>query len=286
MGITVAIPFYNAERYLLDAIRSVFAQTYREWELILIDDGSTDRSLEIANSINDPRVRVVSDGKNKKLASRLNEATKLAKYEYIARMDADDLMVPDRLQIQYDILMSNPQYDLVTSGIYSVLNDLTIVGKRGSAYWGATFEEIISRKKGITHAAILARRSWYERNKYDEKLTIAQDLELWVRTSLKKDLKVISLSNPLYIYREENNVLLNKLLRAYSVENQLVRKYKGRINKYYMILLLKSWVVKFLKIVKVDRDFQRRRNFVLSSVEVCSYKNAIDKINETKVPLL
>ena len=91
MAITIGIPFYNAEAYLADAIRSVFAQTYEDWELILIDDGSTDNSLAIARSVDDPRVRVYSDGKNKKLASRLNELTQLATYEFIARMDADDV---------------------------------------------------------------------------------------------------------------------------------------------------------------------------------------------------
>jgi len=82
--VTIGLPFYNAEKYLTDAIRAVFAQTHQHWELILIDDGSTDGSLKIAKSVQDPRVRVYSDGKNKKLAARLNEITKLAKYEYIA----------------------------------------------------------------------------------------------------------------------------------------------------------------------------------------------------------
>ena len=81
MKITIAIPFYNAEEYLPDAIRSVFAQTFQDWELLLIDDGSTDASLAIANSVDDERVRVISDGKNKKLAARLNEVTQWAKYD-------------------------------------------------------------------------------------------------------------------------------------------------------------------------------------------------------------
>src|SRR5690554_4188978 len=91
-SVSIGIPFFNAEAYLLDAIKSVFAQTHQNWELILLDDGSTDRSLEIARSIDDPRVRVYSDGQNKHLAARLNEIARLARYEYLARMDADDLM--------------------------------------------------------------------------------------------------------------------------------------------------------------------------------------------------
>ena len=120
MFVSIGIPFYNAENFLLDAIRSVFAQTHKKWELILLDDGSEDRSLEIAQSIKDPRVRVYSDGKNKKLASRLNEIVKLAKYDIIARMDADDLMSPYRIKKQVEILAQNPHLDLISTGIYSV----------------------------------------------------------------------------------------------------------------------------------------------------------------------
>src|SRR3990172_8588478 len=92
--LTIGISFYNAERTLGDAIRSVFAQNICEWELILIDDGSKDRSLNIAKAIVDPRVRVISDGKRMTLAPRLNQIAALAKAPLLARMDADDFMHP------------------------------------------------------------------------------------------------------------------------------------------------------------------------------------------------
>lgn len=284
MAITIAIPFYNAENYLLDSIKSVFAQTYNEWELILIDDGSTDNSLQIAQSINDPRVRVISDGKNKRLAGRLNEVTRLAKYDYIARMDADDLMDPQRLEIQYNILQNNPDYDIVTSGVYSVLNDLTMIGKRGADYKGVTFDEIISRKKGVTHAALLARKSWYERNQYDESLKIAQDLDLWIRSSHNNDLRIISISNPLYIYREEDNVTYDKLLRAYKNERKNIYKYKGW-NLLYFKSFLKSGIVKILQLFKIKKDFQKNRNNSISKSELNSYNKMINIIQNTQLPL-
>ncbi len=73
MQVSIGIPFYNNEQTLVDTIRSVFAQTYQGWELILVDDGSSDRSLEIARSVDDERVRVITDGQNKKLPARLNQ---------------------------------------------------------------------------------------------------------------------------------------------------------------------------------------------------------------------
>ena len=284
MKITIAIPFYNAEEYLPDAIRSVFAQTFQDWELLLIDDGSTDGSLAIAKSVDDERVRVISDGKNKKLAARLNEVTQWAKHDYIVRMDADDLMMPDRIEKQLELFSKN-DVDIVTTGVYSVLNNLEIVGVRGVNYKSVIFEDILTRKVGITHAALIAKKSWYERNKYDESLSIAQDLDLWLRTSKKNDLKVISIDEPLYIYREENNVTRRKLIRAYKNERNMIRKYGE--NRFHILLAksyFKSLVVYLLDgMGKIDMLQKNRGKGVVSKEHISKFKEAITIIKNTKV---
>ncbi|MDC1395828.1 glycosyltransferase family 2 protein, partial [Bacteroidia bacterium] len=178
--ISIAIPFYNAEEYLVDSIKAIFAQTYSNWELILIDDGSSDGSLAIANSVDDNRVRVYSDGKNKKLARRLNEIAHLAKYDYLARMDADDIIAPEKLELQIRILLDNPTLDLVTTGVVSVSNDLTYVRHRGESANSVGLMDLVHKTKGVTHASILGKKSWFLRNPYDEFLKVAQDYSLWV----------------------------------------------------------------------------------------------------------
>src|SRR3954468_15780628 len=102
--VTIGLPFVNSGETLPNAIRSVFAQTYDDWELILCDDGSTDISLEIARSVRDARVRVLSDGKNVGLPCRLNQIAAVARGEMLARMDADDLMHPNRIAAQVALL--------------------------------------------------------------------------------------------------------------------------------------------------------------------------------------
>ncbi|MFC4739521.1 glycosyltransferase family 2 protein [Flavobacterium ponti] len=284
MKVTIAIPFYNAEKFLAEAIKSVFAQSFQDWELLLIDDGSTDNSLAIAKSVQDDRVRVISDGKNKRLAGRLNEVSHWAKYDYILRMDADDLMMPNRIEKQLDILINN-DVDIVTTGVYSVLNNLELIGTRGMNYDSATFDEIISKKVGITHAALIAKKSWYLRNQYDETLSIAQDLDLWLRSSKNNDLKIISIKDPLYIYREENNVTKDKLLRAYKNERNMIRKYKGTsfdglIFKSY----LKSVIVSVLSMLKkIDVLQKRRGQNQISEKDSKAYNEAIAVIKGTKV---
>lgn len=285
MPVTIAIPFYNADKYLADAIRSVFAQTYQNWELILIDDGSTDKSLEIAKSIKDPRVRVLSDGKNKKLAARLNEITQLAQYDYIARMDADDLMHPRRIEIQMEILEKNPELDLVSTGVYSMYNNNELIGIRGNDVDFYDFKSLVLKKKNFVHAALIAKKTWYQRNKYDESLPFAQDRDLWLRASLKNDFRALSIKSPLYFYREEGNVTKRKLLKAYSLERNMFIKYH---NEYPFSLLFRSYfksiVVILLDIIGQIKILQSKRsNISLSKEHVNDFNESFELIKKIKL---
>lgn len=286
MAITIGIPFYNAEVYLADAIRSVFAQTYQDWELILIDDGSTDNSLAIAQSVDDPRVRVYSDGKNKKLASRLNELTQLATYEFIARMDADDFISPRRLEKQMEIFEKFPEKDLVSTGVFSITNDKELIGSRGDNATDVLLEDLLYKRVGIVHAAILARKSWYQRNQYDTSLKIAQDYDLWLRSSKNDDLNIFLLPEPLYYYREEGNTTVQKLSSAYKNERRMYKKYAGG---HYRRLLLKSYaktfVVKSLSFIgKLDILLNNRSNSQIDSERLELFTKELNMIKNTKVP--
>lgn len=287
MFVTIAIPFYNAEKYLTDSIKSVFAQTHQDWELILIDDGSTDGSLKIAQSVNDSRVRVISDGKNKKLAARLNEVTELAQYDYIARMDADDLMSPDRIKIQIDIFKENPNLDVVSTGVFSVKNDLSLVGVRGADFTNIDFDGLLRKKTGIVHAAVVAKKDWYKRNKYDESLAIAQDIDLWLRATKNNDLIALTIKNPLYVYREEDNVTANKMMRALRNERNMYSKYvDNQFLRYKLsfVSYIKSVLVNIFDKVDLIKFLQKSRNRnEINNTDFQEYNNIIAKIKNTNV---
>lgn len=256
--VTICIPFYNAESTLLDAVRSVFAQTHESWELILIDDGSTDRSLEIAQSIDDPRVTVYSDGENRKLAGRLNQLVSMAKYDFIARMDADDMMAPNRIETLLEILINNEKYDLASCGTYSIKEDGSFNGYRGADEQNYTFEGLIDKSQGFLHAGLIARKSWYERNTYDESLPLGQDSDLWLRAAKIGDFRAISIKEPLYMYREEGNVTSQKLLRAYKLErNNHARMINKKLDKlkYITKSYVKSGVVKAMNITALSTTY-------------------------------
>ncbi len=284
--VTIAIPFYNAEKYLLDAIKSVFMQTYKKWELILIDDGSTDDSLIIAKSIKDPRVRVYSDGKNKKLAARLNEVTKLARYDYIARMDADDLMMPNRIEELVKILENQKDYDLVSSGVLSVKNDLTLIGCRGAEISNYSLDSLLKGRQGFIHAALVAKKSWYQRNYYDVSLPIAQDRDLWLSASSKDDFRALSISKPLYIYREEGNIKVSKILKAYDLERKMYLKYSKTFPfRLLCVSIFKSLLIILLEAFGSVHLLQKKRNAVINEEIIEEYESFINELQNYKIPV-
>jgi glycosyltransferase involved in cell wall biosynthesis len=292
MPITIGIPFYNAEAYLADAIRSVFAQTHQEWELILVDDGSADRSLEIARAVKDPRVRVISDGQNKRLPYRLNQIASEARFDFVGRMDADDLISPTRFEKQIEILNMNVGYDLVTAGICSITNDNRPVGVRfGSPNDSITGRKLLLGQCAVVHAAILGRKSWFLRNPYDTTADRMEDYELWLRAYSKNDFRLYILSEPLYYYREEENVTPKRILRAYAGQRQLVKSY-GHLwfNRFEIPLAVstlygKSFVVRILSASnKMDILLKRRNREIEDQESMDTFAREIDQVLKTKVP--
>lgn len=112
--ITVLMPAYNAGKYIREAISSVLEQTYRDFELMVINDGSTDDTVSIVLSFNDPRISIVNK-EHEGIAEALNTGLQLADSYYIARFDADDVCMPDRLEKQFNFLEDHPDYVLVGS---------------------------------------------------------------------------------------------------------------------------------------------------------------------------
>src|SRR6266851_3481475 len=115
--ISVALAALNSERTLAAAIASLQAQSYGDWELLLMDDGSSDSTLKIAQSFQDLRIRIVADGVHRGLPAQLNRAVQIARGKYLARMDADDIAYPARLQKQVEFLERNPDVDLTAGWV-------------------------------------------------------------------------------------------------------------------------------------------------------------------------
>ena len=178
--VTIGVPFFNEEAWLERAVQSVLAQTVEAIEVLLVDDGSTDRSLSMASAIRDPRVHVLSDGMRRGLPARLNEITRRASAPLVARMDADDVAHPDRLARQLEALEAQ-SVDAVGTWIGLMDAQEHPFAVVESASHPASPNDALSRGL-FPHATMLARRDWLLTHPYDETLTRAEDRDLWCRT--------------------------------------------------------------------------------------------------------
>lgn len=183
--VTVLMSVYNGEKYLHEAINSILNQTFKDFKFLIINDGSTDSSKNIILSCNDPRIRLLDNEKNMGLTRSLNKGLKVAKGEYIARMDADDISTPDRLEKQVTYMDTHREKALLGGGtmvINSEGNTITCwhyPTEPGLLRWSLLFGN------QFIHSTVMLRSTLLRAHKltYDCTLVYAQDYDLWQKIS-------------------------------------------------------------------------------------------------------
>ena len=194
---------YNGERYLAEAIDSILAQTFRDFEFIIVDDGSTDRSPKVINyyAQRDPRVRSLRLAVNHGLASALNQGIEAARGEFIARMDSDDVSLPQRLQTQLDYLRAHADIGVLGGTVHVVDKDLQ---PRYSVEYAPQHAliafNILTDLKTFCHPTVMLRRELLvTAGAYDDDYHYSQDLKLWTRLASRT--RFANLPEPLLLYR-------------------------------------------------------------------------------------
>ncbi len=253
--VTIAIPFFNREDYLGYAIQSVINQSYKKWELILIDDGSRDESLNIAKCYEkiDERIRVIADGHNKGLAVRLNETVNMAKGDYYARMDDDDIMVVNRIESQINYMLEHQEVDVIGSSVMVI--DANNVITHTMNLSGVT--------KGFIHPTIMAKTKWFRDNPYNEMLRRSQDYELWLRTQDKYNF--YNIPQPLLFYREFDTQSLDKKIRAFKSLSPIYKNYKKYGKSFFWYI--KKYAFSCIKLI---------------IYWLCHHLGLMDKLNKKK----
>lgn len=182
--ITVLMPVYNGEPYLRDAMDSILTQTFHNFEFLIIDDGSTDASADIIRSYNDFRIRLECNGRNLGLIPTLNKGLELAKGEYIARMDCDDISLPGRLAVQARVMDANRSWGVCGTWI-------RIFDGSGDGHvhpYSTDPDTLICEllfNPPLAHPSAIIRRDLFGALdlRYDESYKNAEDYELWYRAS-------------------------------------------------------------------------------------------------------
>lgn len=278
--ITIGVPFYNDEEYLDAAIKSVFAQTYTNWKLILVNDGGTDDSLRIANKYkDDPRVTIYSDGKNHQLPFRLNLITQLASTKYLARMDADDIMHPKRLETQIKILENDPSIDIIGSNAYTIDENNNVTGVRYMLDKKNACS--LQKVKGFIHPSIMGKSEWFKKNQYDANAIRIEDTELWHRTVKFSNFQIIN--EPLLFYREFGGGYYKKYFKVLSTFPYLWKKYKG--DSFWYIAFVKRLFIGLIYFIAdlfgLEDVLIKRRGCPISEEEQLCASNILSKIIES-----
>ncbi len=194
--LTVLMPVYNAEKYLAEAINSILQQTLHDFELLIIDDASVDSSLQIINGYDDPRIRLITNEHNLGISATLNKGIEMCSTELIARMDADDISYPTRLEKQYEFFLNHPDCTLLATWARKITFDkqpfLTEVMNSDYHYYALTFQCC------IYHPTVMYKRSSVMSvGMYNT--PYSEDFELWWQ--LTRRFKVASLHEVLLDYR-------------------------------------------------------------------------------------
>jgi glycosyltransferase involved in cell wall biosynthesis len=231
--ISIIMPVYNASRFLRQAIDSILNQSYKDYEFIIIDDGSTDDSQDIIKSYTDPRIRYCYQS-NQGVAATLNNGIALAKGKYIWRHDADDISLPEKLEVELNFLEEHPEFVLCACQVAF----MTEVGKvawryrqPNNSYWknkeafNLVKREDFNPYSPITHGTVLIRTDVMKAlGGYRTEFITSEDVDLWLR-----------------LIQQFNAAVINQCLSLHRLSRTSVTKIHGWKNEFFRNLAFKFY---------------------------------------------
>ncbi|WP_409344184.1 glycosyltransferase family 2 protein [Paenibacillus sp. MBLB4367] len=274
--VTVLMPVYNGERYLRESIESILNQTFTDFKFLIINDGSTDKSVEIIEEYKDSRIQLIHNSNNIGLIATLNKGLDLSEGDYIARMDCDDISLPRRLEIQVNFMDNNNDISVCGTGI-------EIIGHKSfSPYIVSNYNKIknyLVVDDCITHPTAVLRTAVIKENQYyfDKNYVHAEDYEYFQRISEKY--KIENLNEILLQYRLSPEGISRKfvldqlnmaaristeaLLRRgipferqpyikLSLERQEIREAKGKIEDLKLLCNLDNDIKEIIRFLWLD----------------------------------
>ncbi|MBI2881404.1 MAG: methyltransferase domain-containing protein [Candidatus Tectomicrobia bacterium] len=225
--VSVVMSVLNGEAYLAEAVGSILSQTFRDFEWVVLDDGSTDRTRDILAGFEDLRLRVIRQ-ENRGLAASLNRAVAESCGEYVARMDADDFSYPNRFQNQVAFLDAHPEYALI--GCYYHIVDAAgqLLGLQYRPVQNEDLQRALLHANQFAHGAVMFRRRAFDRaGGYDPQFRYAQDYDLWLR--MADDFNLFNIPKALYAWRAtRTNLSPAKVQEQLETARRIVERTRER----------------------------------------------------------
>lgn len=281
--VTISMSVYNPGPVLREAIRSILEQTYNNLEFIIINDGSTDCTLDILSEFKDARIKIVNDGKNKGLATRLNQSISMATGYYFARMDADDISYSDRIEKQVAFLRNNPDVSIV-GGAVCEFND---AGATHGKHVSPTDNIEIMAKPWcgvpLAHPTWCGKTEWFAKNKYKSNSVMSEDQELLIRASGHS--RYANIDSIVLGYRVSNHYLRKDIKTKLSFVRDAGAIFVEK-REYYLLGKLLFCQYSKLLILSLSYLFgfkmfvKNKRLIKLTSAELDEWKKTYFRINE------
>lgn len=201
--VSVLMPVYNAGKFLRESLESILNQTYNNFEFIIVNDGSTDNSENIIKTYSDNRIKYYSNSRNKGLIFSLNYGIDLAKGEYLARMDADDISMRDRFEKQIAFLEQNENVSAVFANVRLIDKSGTEIGIWEDDINTKNYSEIrrtLAKTNCLAHPTLMIRKSVISIFKYKKRRLNSEDWDLWLRL-VSRNYQIEKINEPLLNYR-------------------------------------------------------------------------------------
>lgn len=238
--LSVIIPLYNKEKSILRTINSVLQQTYSNFEIVIVNDGSTDNSLNMVQKINDKRIRIISK-KNGGVSSARNVGIKSAKYDYIVFLDADDLWLNDHLKIMNELINNYAEASVFSTGFVNDEKEIDKKNTLGKSYYIVDYFKTASKKTILNSSCVMVEKRCFDIiGFFDEEMKYGEDMHMWLRLASVFIFAKSDTITQIYVQNSENRsggivleydeLLINKLTEIYK---------KNSCNKYIGIFVKK-----------------------------------------------
>jgi len=265
--ISVIMSVFNGQEYLEESIQSILNQSFKNFEFIIVNDGSFDNTKEILKKYQskDPRIKIITNDGNIGLTKSLNRAIKIAQGKYIARQDADDISLSQRLEKQIEFLEKNPEIKVLGTFGYLIAQEAEILGKEIVPISSQAIKKVLIKRNPFIHTSIMVKKEIIDKvGAYNEKFRTSQDYELWFRI-----LRIAKGENlPLFLVKKRYRSGMISFDRSkeqikYMLFLQKEAIKRGDYSKFSYVYLLRAYVSLkcplFFKIF-LKRCFSKKRN--------------------------
>lgn len=257
--VSVIMPVYNGGLYIQKAIRSILNQTYNNFEFIIIDDDSTDKTRKIIQSFNDRRIILIKNKQQIGVAKCLNIALNKVNSKYIARMDADDISKLKRLEIQLKYLLNHSDVGVVGSSVDLIDSNGKVYGNKQYLFKKNDIQNQLLKRNIIIHPTVMFQKKLIDKyGGYDVDLNGAEDYDLWLR--LAKHTKIINLPDKLLKYRIHPENVSNYAIKR--VEKATIKSQIKALIRYKYNILIILYIIRNI-ISFILPNFLKKKIYVL-----------------------